>query len=500
MSLANELAADLNFSDDEFQEEEQDRDSMQDQERNNQMETDDAAIEDEDEQRERIESMQMGNVNSVNQVSKLLHSKTTQDILKSIEEFRKVDRDPSRPISGPIEDDPEYRIIVQSNNLVVELDNEVLTVHKFIRDHYAPKFPELESLVLNALDYVRTVSAIGNEMDITKVDLQPILPSATIMVVTVTGTTTNGRQLTDDEWRITKEACNMVLELDAARKMIIDYVESRMNFIAPNLSQVVGSATAAKLLGAAGGLTGLCKMPACNVQVLGKNKKTNTGFSRALVYKHGGYIYYSEICSRLPSDLRPKIQKMVAAKCVLAARIDKAHESRDGKAGRLMRDDIENKIEKLQEAAPNKNTKALPVPDEGPKKRRGGRRARKAKEALAMTELREAQNRMVFGVAEDEAESMDSSRGLGLIGNQVGKIRASAIDARSKVKAAKPTKRWGQQSSGTATSGLSSSLSFTPVQGIELVDPTAAAEKVKQANERYFGTGAFLNVGKKTEK
>jgi U4/U6 small nuclear ribonucleoprotein PRP31 len=82
MSLADELAADLDFSDDEFQEEEQDRDLMQDQERNNQMETDDAAIEDEDEQRERIESMQMGNVNSVNQVSKLLHSKTTQDILK----------------------------------------------------------------------------------------------------------------------------------------------------------------------------------------------------------------------------------------------------------------------------------------------------------------------------------------------------------------------------------------------------------------------------------
>lgn len=83
MSLADELAADLDFSDDEFQEEEQDRDLMQDQERNNQMETDDAAIEDEDEQRERIESMQMGNVNSVNQVSKLLHSKTTQDILKA---------------------------------------------------------------------------------------------------------------------------------------------------------------------------------------------------------------------------------------------------------------------------------------------------------------------------------------------------------------------------------------------------------------------------------
>ena len=39
-----------------------------------------------------------------------------------------------------------------------------------------------------------------------------------------------------------------------------------------------------------------------------------------------------------------------------------------------MRADIDQKIEKLQEPPPSKNTKALPVPDEGPKKRRGGKR------------------------------------------------------------------------------------------------------------------------------
>lgn len=49
---------------------------------------------------------------------------------------------------------------------------------------------------------------------------------------------------------------------------------------------------------------------------------------------------------------------------------------------------------------------------------------------------------------------------------------------------------------GTTTSGLASSLAFTPVQGIELVDPTAAAERVKKANEKYFGDGAFSIVKK----
>jgi U4/U6 small nuclear ribonucleoprotein PRP31 len=84
MSLADELAADLDFSDNEV-EEDQDQDQLQPQHQgNDDMQTDDAVIEDEDEQRERIESMQMGNVKSVKQVSKLLHSKATQDILTVI--------------------------------------------------------------------------------------------------------------------------------------------------------------------------------------------------------------------------------------------------------------------------------------------------------------------------------------------------------------------------------------------------------------------------------
>lgn len=44
-------------------------------------------------------------------------------------------------------------------------------------------------------DYVRTVHRIGNENDITAVDLSRILPSATVMVVTVTATTTSGKPL-----------------------------------------------------------------------------------------------------------------------------------------------------------------------------------------------------------------------------------------------------------------------------------------------------------------
>lgn len=39
------------------------------------------------------------------------------------------------------------RLLVQCNKLAVDIDNEVVIVHNFIRDKYRLKFPELESLV-----------------------------------------------------------------------------------------------------------------------------------------------------------------------------------------------------------------------------------------------------------------------------------------------------------------------------------------------------------------
>ncbi len=31
---------------------------------------------------------------------------------------------------GPVEDDPEYRLILSANNFIVEIDNELFIIHK----------------------------------------------------------------------------------------------------------------------------------------------------------------------------------------------------------------------------------------------------------------------------------------------------------------------------------------------------------------------------------
>ena len=55
------------------------------------------------------------------------------------------------------------------------------------------------------------------------------------------------------------------------------------------------------LVGIAGGLTNLSKMPACNVLILGSQKKTLSGFSTAAIMPHTGHIYYSDIVQGTPT-------------------------------------------------------------------------------------------------------------------------------------------------------------------------------------------------------
>ena len=79
----------------------------------------------------------------------------------------------------------------------MEIDNDVSAIHKYVRDLYAKRFPELESLVVNPLEYITTVKELGNEISRAKHStvLQQTLTQATIMVLSVTASTTQGYKL-----------------------------------------------------------------------------------------------------------------------------------------------------------------------------------------------------------------------------------------------------------------------------------------------------------------
>ena len=392
------------------------------------------------------------------------------------------------------------------NELIVHLDNEIVEVYNRVRDGYRPRFPELETLVQTPLDYVSVVRAIGNEEDLTKVTaLDTLLPASTVMILTVTATTTAGSgPLSPDALASVMASCDLAYRLDADKTSVLQYLQRSMDRVAPNLTAFVGSEVAAKLMGAAGGLVQLSTIPASNVQVIGAKRKNLAGFSTKAsntgsIY---GFVYDSTIVQESPPSIRNKVAKLVGSKCSLLARVDAHGNHKNGSIGVSTKDEALAKIAKWLEPPPARKAEVLAVPDadEGKRSKRGGRRARKMKEKYGMTDVKRAANRMGFNEAEDEFFDGEESMGLG----SLGKAGVRVVTAQQKQGLSeKAKKKYGLHRAETGLSGLSSSLAFTPVIGMELANPLAAKIAKRQEDGTksvYFGDttgfGKVLNGGK----
>ncbi|XP_071741199.1 U4/U6 small nuclear ribonucleoprotein Prp31 homolog [Rutidosis leptorrhynchoides] len=371
----------------------------------------------------------MINYDDLDSVSKLQKTQRYTDIMKKLE----------NALDNELSGDTEYQLIAECNELSVDIEKEIVIIHNLIRDKYRLKFPELESIVRRPIDYARVVKKIGNEVDLTLVDLQGLLPSATIMVISVIASTTIGKPLPEHVLEKIIEGCDGVLTLDESKKKVSNFFESRMGYIAPNLSAIVGSSVAAKLMVTAGGLSSLVTR-AANIELLGARLALPDSLSEINVSLFRvGYLEQTEVIQTTPPGLKKRACRLLAAKSSLAARVDLERGDPSGRTGRRYREEICNKIEKWQEPPPAKQPKPLPVPKPEPKKKRGGRRLRKMKERYGMTDMCKLVNRMPFGLIPEESSLGDGvGQGYGML---IGKLRVSVGKNKLTAKVDKKLKR-----------------------------------------------------------
>ena len=433
--------------------------------------------------------------------------------------------------SSHVSPDREMAALSSSIRFIASIDVEVVQVHRFLRHLYGVRFSELEQLVSGPTDYASIALCLGNftadavglrEKEKT---LQSFLAHNVVLTITVTATTSGGRPLTGDEWQRAEEAANSILTLHSHRSTLLSYLESRMALIAPNLSALVGSTVAAQLLSAAGGLRRLSEIPSCNLQVLGTKKQRQTGLSSVTQDLHVGVIGQSSILQSCPTALRRRAVRLLAGKVTLACRVDEHEEDRTGEKGRQLKREVEEKIDRWQEPPPSSLTKALPVPlAQSNKRRRGGKRYRKERERSQLSELHKAKHRMAFG----KEELVDEYTGeeFGMIGQDgSGSIKAQQTTTGQKLsqRLSKDMKKrlgYGQgkeagggtlsvvsRGGGTASvggavtviggggGGTASSIAFTPVQGMELVNNEHKRLKAESGAKYFTSTATFSKVG-----
>lgn len=318
-------------------------------------------------------------------------------------------------------------LLLEANDLLYALENETAAVFRHLQDLYSRRLPELPSLNLTTFDYARTVLAIGTEMDIKGIDLSFLAPS-TVIVLSTSATTTTGRPLTPHEHADTEEAAHTLVAMHLAKIALLAFVSERMALIAPNVSAIVGTAVASLLVGSAGSIAALARIPAGNIQVLGSEKRALAGFSAAHAQHHVGHIAQSDLVLNTAPENRTKARRLVAAKVALAARVDAARHAVNGAIGLSYRSEIVAKLEKLAEPAPERPARPIPPPPLQSTKKRGGKRARKLKEQYAQTETRKLQNRVAFGQAEEEIVVGASVKGMGMLSGGSGRVKLPPMD------------------------------------------------------------------------
>ncbi|GAW79270.1 U4/U6 small nuclear ribonucleoprotein PRP31 [Plasmodium gonderi] len=382
--------------------------------------------------------------------------------------------------------DDEEILIEKCIELIIQIDTEILNIHKYVKDIYSTKFPELDSIVYTPLEYISVVSKIKNESDIKNIDFSDILPNTTVMAITVASSMSTGINLSEHSLKNCLSFCNEALELNENRRLILLYLESKMFLLAPNLTMLLGSALTARLISSVGSLKNLSITSSQNLIVVGSSKKSVLGLSNANKTFGIGILSTSEIVQSVPDAYKKKAISLLAGKCSLASRIDYFKKYPEGQYGLLLRENVINHLIKLQEPHPMKQKKILPMPDEKRKRKRGGKRYRKLKEKTEITELRKQINRLPFGPNTNEDFYTFSDQNTVLLNSNITKLK---YQSKQKVNNIPRKKNMNVQSSGV-TGGLSSSLIFTPLQGIELFNPSVINRKTDQKENKYFSSTA----------
>ena len=147
-----------------------------------------------------------------------------------------------------------------------------------------------------------------------------------------------------------------LVSLSAYRAQLFEYLQSKMDIVAPNLAALIGEVVGARLISHAGSLVNLAKSPASTIQILGAEK----ALFRALKTKGNtpkyGLIFHSSFIGRAAAKNKGRISRYLANKCAIASRIDSFSESSTSKFGARMKDQVEQRLSFYETgAAPQKN-------------------------------------------------------------------------------------------------------------------------------------------------
>ena len=205
----------------------------------------------------------------------------------------------------------EDKHLIQAINSIDEIDETISKLIERIREWYALYFPEMD-IIKNNETYIKLISQNKTKDEIIK-EKPDAFPNNIIDIED---------DINPEDLEIMNNYAKSIFELQKSRKNIEEYIDHKMEDIAPNLRLLVGPTLGAKLISHAGGIKRLAMYPSSTVQIMGAEKALFRHLKSGDRPPKYGLIYQHPQVRGAKWWNRGKIARMLAGKISLAVRRD----------------------------------------------------------------------------------------------------------------------------------------------------------------------------------
>ena len=256
-------------------------------------------------------------------------------------------------------------MIIQAISLLDQLDKDINTFSMRCREWYSWHFPEMNKIVKDNFLFCRCASLIQmrSSFDEAKLkELKDILMDndedgdGLADQVANALKTSMGMDISVVDMFNVKSFADRVISLTKYRHQLYEYLNDRMDRVAPNLKALIGEVVGARLISHAGSLTNLAKAPASTVQILGAEKALFRALKTRGNTPKYGLIFHSSFIGRAGAKNKGRISRYLANKCSIASRIDAFSEVATKEYGEMMKSQVEERLKFYDTGdAPRKN-------------------------------------------------------------------------------------------------------------------------------------------------
>ncbi|KAK9684287.1 hypothetical protein RND81_10G199200 [Saponaria officinalis] len=251
-------------------------------------------------------------------------------------------------------------MVIQAIFLLDTLDKDVNSFSMRVREWYSWHFPELAKIITDNYLYAKLAKFIENKAELSEENLPALIEVVgdedKAKEIIEAAKASMGQDLSPVDLINVQVFAQRVMDLSEYRKNLYDYLVTKMNDIAPNLTALIGEIVGARLISHAGSLTNLAKCPSSTLQILGAEK----ALFRALKTKGNtpkyGLIFHSSFIGRASSKNKGRMARYLANKCSIASRIDCFADTSSTVFGEKLRGLVEERLDFYDKGvAPKKN-------------------------------------------------------------------------------------------------------------------------------------------------